>query len=177
MRTWGNFLCGKRERSFPVHNLPSIEDISMSSSTIKRRTALVDPEVQGGILRKIAFHWVAFFVCNAMALMIWIRLFEQPDADWGQTFSDALRRFLPFFVITLALIPAFVWDTLKLTNRFAGPIRRLRSALQDASEGRAVAPLSFRSNDYWKEIASNFNDVMKRCDVDLSASEDEGTQK
>ena len=134
----------------------------MTSTTTKRRKALVDPEVQGGILRKIAVHWVIFFICNAMALMIWIRLFEQPDADWGQTFGDTLRRFLPFFIITIALIPAFVWDTLKLTNRFAGPILRLRSALADASEGRAVQPLHFRSSDFWQEIAVNFNKLMDR---------------
>ena len=137
----------------------------MSNTTTKRRKALVDPEVQGGVLRKIAIHWVLFFICNAIALMIWIRLFEQPDAGWGQTFGDTLKRFLPFFIITMALIPAFVWDTLKLTNRFAGPILRLRAALSDASAGRAVAPLHFRTNDFWQEIATNFNTVMERCDV------------
>lgn len=134
----------------------------MSITTNKRRRALVDPEVQGGVLRKIAIHWVVFFVCNATALMIWIRLFEQPDADWGQTFSDTLLRFLPFFVITMALIPAFVWDTLKLTNRFAGPILRLRAALSDASAGRAVSPIHFRTNDFWQEMATNFNTLMER---------------
>ena len=129
-------------------------------SNVKRSRALVDPEVQGGVLRKIAIHWILFFICNTLALMIWIRLFEQPDADWGQTFSDTLRRFLPFFVITTALIPAFIWDTLKLTNRFAGPILRLRTALSDASRGLKVEPLHFRTNDYWQEIARNFNAVV-----------------
>lgn len=127
---------------------------------MKRTRALVDPEVQGGVLRKVAMHWVVFFICNALALMIWIRLFEQPDADWGQTFGDTFRRFLPFFVITMALIPAFVWDTLKLTNRFAGPILRLRSALSDASRGLKVDPLHFRTNDFWQQIAKDFNTVV-----------------
>ena len=144
----------------------------MAQPTNKRRRALVDPEVQGGVLRKIAIHWVLFFICNALAMMIWIRLFEQPDADWGQTFGDTLLRFLPFFIITMALIPAFVWDTLKLTNRFAGPILRLRSALADASAGRAVSPLHFRTNDFWQEIAENFNSVMRRHDVELDPRAD-----
>lgn len=148
----------------------------MSTTTSKRRKALVDPEVQGGVLRKIAFHWLCFFTCNALALMIWIRLFEQPDADWGQTFGDTLRRFLPFFVITLALIPAFVWDTLKLTNRFAGPILRLRAALADASQGRAIAPLHFRTNDFWQEIAQNFNAVMRRHDISTSEAGDQANE-
>ena len=148
----------------------------MSTTTTKRRKALVDPEVQGDVLRKIAIHWVLFFICNTIALMIWIRLFEQPDADWGTTFGDTMRRFMPFFIITMALIPAFVWDTLKLTNRFAGPIMRLRASLLEASEGRAVTPLHFRTNDYWREIATNFNALVARCDVESSEpteSEDE----
>lgn len=144
----------------------------MAQTTTKRRRTLVDPEVQGGVLRKIAIHWVLFFICNALAMMIWIRLFEQPDANWGQTLGDTLLRFLPFFVITMALIPAFVWDTLKLTNRFAGPILRLRSALADASAGRAVSPLHFRNNDFWQEIAENFNSVMRRHDVTLDPQTD-----
>lgn len=143
--------------------------VAVSQATTPRRTALVDPEVQGGVLKKIAVHWFVFFVCNALALMIWIRLFEQPDAGWGQTFGDTMRRFFPFFVITLALIPAFVWDTLKLTNRFAGPILRLRSTLSDASRGEAVQPLQFRTNDYWQEIATNLNTVLNRNNVPMKA--------
>ena len=135
----------------------------MSEKPVRRSRALVDKEVQGGLLRKIAVHWVVFFVCNAVALTIWIRLFEQPDTDWGQTFADTMRRFLPFFIITMALIPAFVWDTLKLTNRFAGPVSRLRRALADLKAGRPVKPLKFRTNDFWREIAADFNQVAEKC--------------
>lgn len=149
----------------------------MAEKNNQRRRALVDSEVQGGVLRKIALHWVIFFVCNGLAMMIWIRLFERPDADWGATFHETLLRFFPFFVITMALIPAFVWDTLKLTNRFAGPIHRLRSALADARAGRAVSPLHFRSDDFWQEIATDFNAVIGRQDVVVAAGSaaDEGT--
>lgn len=143
----------------------------------KRRKVLVDPVVQGGILRKVAFHWFLFFLCNAMALMIWIRLFEQPDATWDKTMEDTLRRFLPFFVITVALIPAFVWDTLKMTNRFAGPILRLRNALSDASAGRAVQPLRFRSNDYWQDIAGDFNRLLERCGEPTAIQEETSVQQ
>lgn len=133
----------------------------MTTVPTKRSKTLVDAEVQGSLLRRIALHWVLFFICNAVALVIWIRMFEQPDAGWGQTFGDTMRRFLPFFVITAALIPAFVWDTLKLSHRFAGPMLRLRNALADAKEGRRVEPLTFRGSDFWREVATNFNAVLK----------------
>ncbi|TWU40721.1 hypothetical protein [Novipirellula artificiosorum] len=143
----------------------------MSESKARRNRKLVDREVQGGLIRKITVHWIVFFICNAIALTIWIRLFEQPDADWGTTVGDTMRRFFPFFVITMALIPAFVWDTLKLTNRFAGPILRLRGALAEVSTGRRVAPLSFRGNDFWQEMAADFNAVVQRCGADTHADD------
>ena len=96
----------------------------------------------------------------------------QPDASWGQTFLDTVRRFLPFFVVTLALIPAFIWDTLKLTNRFAGPILRLREALAEAGQGNTVPPLRFRDNDFWQEMASNFNLMMDRRETVNEMSQD-----
>ena len=128
----------------------------------RRVRSFVDPEVQGGLLRKIAIHWTLLFVVNALALVIWVRMFEQPETSWGETFGDCVRRFLPFFIITVVLIPAFVWDTLKITNRFAGPVLRLRAALADAAKGRDVQPLHFRNNDFWQEIAEDFNGLVNR---------------
>ena len=144
----------------------------MSHSKKKRRTTIFDPEVQGSVIRKITIHWIVFFGCNILALLIWVRLFEQPDASWGQTFLDTVRRFLPFFVVTLALIPAFIWDTLKLTNRFAGPILRLREALAEAGQGNTVPPLRFRDNDFWQEMGSNFNLMMDRRETVNEMSQD-----
>ncbi len=135
--------------------------MSASIRPVRRTRALVDSEVQGGVLRKITVHWILLFVCNTLALMIWLRLFERPDVGWGETLRECWTRFLPFFIVTCALIPAFVLDTLKLTNRFAGPISRLRVSLRAASEGRRVKPLHFRTTDYWAEIAENFNKVMR----------------
>lgn len=128
----------------------------------RRARSFVDPEVQGGLLRKIAIHWTLLFTVNALALVIWVRMFEQPEASWGATFGDCVRRFLPFFVITMLLIPAFIWDTLKITSRFAGPVLRLRAALASAAQGREVQPLHFRNNDFWQEIADDFNALVER---------------
>lgn len=164
MRTAGN------------RQIPNESDNPMATIPAKRSRTLVDTEVQGSLIRRVTLHWVVFFLCNTIALTFWIRLFEQPDADWGQTFGDTIRRFLPFFVITVALIPAFVWDTLKLSHRFAGPITRLRNTLVDLKEGRAVAPLKFRDSDFWQEIASNFNDVM-RLRGEASGEKAEGSEE
>ncbi len=134
---------------------------TMAKTPAKRSKTLIDSEVQGGLIRRVALHWVLFFVANTLALTVWVGLFEQPDATWRETMTVTVQRFLPFFVITMALIPAFVWDTLKLSHRFAGPILRLRNTLIDMKAGRSVPPLKFRDNDFWQELAGHFNDVMR----------------
>ncbi|MEO1616031.1 MAG: hypothetical protein AAFV88_09295 [Planctomycetota bacterium] len=151
----------------------------MATVPAKRSRTLIDSEVQGSLLRRVALHWILFFICNTIALTFWMRLFEQPDGGMSESFAATFRRFLPFFVITAALIPAFVWDTLKLSHRFAGPISRLRGTLRDLKEGRSVQPLKFRDSDFWQEIAGNFNDVLRlRDEADAKkASSDEPTTK
>ena len=151
-------------RLFARWDLPTTQSKrTMSLLNVSRRArSFVDPEVQGGLLRKIAIHWILLFAVNALALVIWVRMFEQPETSWVTTFGDCIRRFLPFFVITVLLIPAFIWDTLKITSRFAGPVLRLRAALAGAAQGRDVEPLKFRNNDFWQEIADDFNAVVER---------------
>lgn len=131
----------------------------LNTPTKRRRQKIVDLEVQGAMLRKIAVHWGLFFVCNTLALLIWIKMFEMPDQTWGTIANECLRRYFPFVLVTSVLFPAFLLDTLKFTSRFAGPIYRLREALRQAAAGEVVKPVSFRSQDYWSEIATNFNRV------------------
>lgn len=135
--------------------------IAMSQNQKKRTRTLVDLQVQLGLVRHLAVHWIVFFLVNTCALVIWTRLFQRPDLTWGESIAETGRQFFPFFVVTAALIPVFAWDSLKLSHRFAGPISRLRRTLLDIKAGRAVAPLKFRETDFWQEIASDFNEVME----------------
>ena len=61
-------------------------------------------------------------------------------------------------VILLALFPAFMLDTIRFSNRFVGPIARLRRHLRQLGNGETDR-CQFRENDYWAEMAGEFNDV------------------
>ena len=60
-------------------------------------------------------------------------------------------------LIAFALLPVFVYDVIKMSNRFAGPISRLRVTLTDIADGKDVKPLNFREGDFWNEISVKFN--------------------
>ena len=65
-------------------------------------------------------------------------------------------------VIMLALFPAFALDTIRFSNRFVGPVARLRKFMRDMNDGQRVPVLAFRDNDFWSEIADEFNSISQR---------------
>ena len=135
----------------------------MSKST-RRKTNFVDPETQLSLLKRITFHWGSFIVANSVALMIWLMLFEQePHSSWGETFSLFLQRYAPFLIISAAMLPIFLRDTMRLSNKFAGPIQRLRRAMEGVAQGTHVKPIGFRRGDFLQDIATDFNLMLARC--------------
>lgn len=150
----------------------------MSKST-RRKTNFVDPETQLSLLKRITFHWISFIVANSVALMIWLMLFEQePHASWGETFSLFVQRYAPFLIISAAMLPIFLRDTMRLSNKFAGPIQRLRRAMEAVAEGSHVKPIGFRKGDFLQDLATDFNLVLARYQKAqaTSAGPDAGTQ-
>lgn len=65
-------------------------------------------------------------------------------------------------LIMLALFPAFALDTIRFSNRFVGPITRLRRYMRDLVAGDKVGKLAFRDNDFWTEVAEEFNLISDR---------------
>ncbi|XZE55270.1 hypothetical protein SH139x_001271 [Planctomycetaceae bacterium SH139] len=134
----------------------------MTFSKHRRQQILTDDEVQGGLFRKLCGQWLLLLLANGIGLTLWLRLFEMPDMGWAIIAEEGFHRYIPVIVMSTILLPAFMWDINRTTHRFAGPIGRLRKALSDAAGGKQVAPLSFRSNDYWSAIATDFNRLVSR---------------
>jgi hypothetical protein len=67
----------------------------------------------------------------------------------------------PTLLAVLALAPIFVLDLCKLSNRFVGPVLRLRRGMRDLAEGRTVSPIHFRKGDFWQDLGTDFNQVVE----------------
>jgi hypothetical protein len=123
----------------------------------RRNQKYVDREVQSSLLLRLSAHWILFLFANAIAIVLWIRLLETPTEPWSDTFQLAIQRMLPFAVISIALAPVFVWDAMKLSNRFAGPIVRVRRSLAQIANGETPRAIEFRTGDFWKSLANDLN--------------------
>lgn len=124
-----------------------------------RKRKFVDPTLQGAILLRLVLHW-ALFVVTAGAFLVFVEMVTSPPGNAGKSL---VSRHGPTLLALIVLAPIFLRDLCNLTNRFAGPMVRLKQAMRDLAEGREVAPLCFREDDFWKDLAYDFNRVVERA--------------
>jgi nitrogen fixation/metabolism regulation signal transduction histidine kinase len=71
----------------------------------------------------------------------------------------------PFLLVSVFLLPVFVMDTIKLSNRFAGPVYSLRRAMREVVQGKPPRRLRFRKRDFWHDLADDYNALLVRLDL------------
>lgn len=133
---------------------------SRSQSAFLRQHLLVDSSVQGPLLRRIAFYSLACGLYFMMALVITESLSNPHEAvsETTRRCLDEAAFWAPGFML---LTPIIIYDLLGISNRFAGPIFRLRHQMRDLAKGKPTAPLTFREGDYWQEVADSFNQIRR----------------
>ena len=80
------------------------------------------------------------------------------------------RQCGPAFIASILLLPLVIVDVLRMSNRFVGPLQRIRRSLRDMAAGRDVPYIAFRKGDFWCELADDvnrLNDRVKRLQVQL----------
>lgn len=137
-------------------------------SNKRRQTFHVDREVQGALARRLITQWTLFLIV-AMVLSLALRWMSDPFAPLGQTLRDAWWTYGPLLLTLGCLAPIFIYDAIKLSHRFIGPVHRLRQVTRSLAEGETPGPVEFRGADFWKDLADDFNRVVQR----LSLSEAE----
>ncbi len=150
-------------RSNPVKNcrVPSKKEV--------RRRLLVDPKLQGAVAIRVVLYW---FSCQ---FMIAVLMFGFKVTSGGEHLAEDVAVFFRCaFFSTLCFLPLVAYDVLRLTHRFAGPIFRFRKAMSDLGNGDHVDPIRFREGDFWPDLETSFNAILKRLDDKRgSAVEDE----
>lgn len=138
------------------------------SGRADRRSYFVDKKVQGALLKRVARYWLlSLIVVGALTVLGW--MFISP----GMSALVQLREELPMLLggllvallVSLFVLPVILFDLAKMSNRFAGPMLRLRRGMHRAAEGEQVSPIHFRNQDYWQEFADAFNILNHRLQL------------
>jgi hypothetical protein len=133
-----------------------------------RKKLFVDPKVQGALVIRAVGYWFFCLLTMALALVLW-RVWTGPARLFYYQFDELWQWYGPAAIASLLVLPLVIVDVVRLSNRFAGPLYRLRRELRKLSVGEPVRALKFRDGDFWMEFADEFNGVAKQLDL-LQAS-------
>jgi nitrogen fixation/metabolism regulation signal transduction histidine kinase len=139
----------------------------MTKTSYKRRRILIDMPIQVALLLRATLYWIVCVLTQVFIINI-VSIVASNSAEPNAFTVPAvqMRWLLQLVVVASVLIlPAILYDVVRLSHRWVGPIYRLRTALQALSRGETVPPISFRAGDFWQELAGDFNvvaDELKR---------------
>ncbi|MFK7769871.1 MAG: hypothetical protein AB8B55_21870 [Mariniblastus sp.] len=126
-----------------------------------RKKLFVHREVQGTLIVRSVLRWYFYMVAVLLAVSIITVLRDPAKFSLGLLY-DSFIYFSPAIIASIVLLPVFIYDVVKSTNRVAGPIVRLRTEMQKLSNGRDVTELRFREGDHWNELAADFNALAEK---------------
>ncbi len=125
----------------------------------ERKTNFIDANVQGSLVLRICLHWIGFLILTGGCFIFLQALLSIADGSLWVRIQKTSREFMLLAVLMLAILPAFILDSIRFSNRFVGPIYRLRRALRELNEHGHCEEIRFREHDFWQEIADDFNAV------------------
>ena len=131
------------------------------SKPIKRKSLFVDPKVQSALAVRLAVHWLLFAAITAV-ITISLKWFSDPFQPFSSLLSAFFNDQWPMLLTMALLLPTFIYDSLKLSNRFAGPVIRFRRHVNEIADGGELKHLQFRKGDFWHELAGDFNRMLAR---------------
>jgi nitrogen fixation/metabolism regulation signal transduction histidine kinase len=130
----------------------------------RRTKHYIDSGVQGSLARRIILHWLVFLLVGAVVAFV-LQVLSNPFQPLASHFQNLWWTHGPFLLVLVFLLPVFVIDTIKLSNRFAGPVYSLRRAIREIVQGKQPRKLKFRRHDFWHDLADDYNAMLLRLNL------------
>lgn len=135
-----------------------------------RQQLLVDHQVQGVILARMGLYGAACGLYLAVIQFCSQSMLE-PEADLARLLVRFLDEAIYWAPGLMLLGPLVVYDLLRVSNRFAGPILRLRRGMNALAEGQDAGPIRFRRDDHWHDLAAVFNRIREEFHLQSEEAE------
>jgi hypothetical protein len=135
----------------------------MGGGTVRltsRKRIFVDPKVQGALLIRSVIYW--FLGATALSLIVfcWNVISGPPGPVLNpDRFAQLWEQYGIVALASLLLLPIVLIDVVVLSNRFTGPLHRMRCSLRALAAGEFVQPVHFRDRDFWHDVAEELNAV------------------
>jgi hypothetical protein len=119
---------------------------------------MLDQAVQGSLIQRVVVHWILCLGSTSVSAWVWAVANDPARAS----FLETLKQLSPAMLGSLLILPLAMADMLRMSNRFVGPVSRLKNALRRLSRGDTVVPLQPRRGDYWSDLIDWFNSLLEQ---------------
>lgn len=109
---------------------------------------------------RVLLYWIVCLITITLMLLCW-SIIRTPRMFYTH-FDDMWFHYGAALIASFILLPMVMVDIIRLSNRFAGPLVRLRRAMRALAQGEEVEPIHFRDSDFWQEFADEFNAIAAR---------------
>ena len=121
-----------------------------------RHVLVTDKVVQGALLWRLAFYGACGLFYFSVIEFLDVALANPAQSRW-EIAMGFLERSIYWAPGIVVLMPIFAYDLLRFSNRFTGPVTRIRKEIRDLTTGAQLEPIEFRGNDFLRELADEYN--------------------
>ncbi|MEZ6062499.1 MAG: hypothetical protein R3C19_19310 [Planctomycetaceae bacterium] len=128
----------------------------------KRVRLVILTKLQWAIASRTLLHAAMFLFAAGMLGLIG-QYVSDPYAGFRANLAACWENSAPTLLALFCMLPIFVRDMLRFSNRVAGPIYRLTMTMQRHADGEENVPdLKFRDGDLCDEVPDTFNRMIRR---------------
>jgi len=108
----------------------------MATKPVRKRL-FVDARVQGALIGRLLLYWFACVVTVTSLVLCW-RIVTGPARLFHTHFEEMWFHFAPGVIASLMLMPLVLFDLVRFSNRFTGPMFRMKREMHRLSVGEPV---------------------------------------
>lgn len=125
--------------------------------TNQRSRLVVEPEIQYALVGQLCWQWCMHLIASLMLLAMLQVLLGGFFRPWNEHLEQIWPTLASLTIAMVCLLPVYIHSSLKLSNRFVGPIHRFRNELRAIANGQEYSPIKFRDQDYWPTFSKEFD--------------------
>jgi hypothetical protein len=134
----------------------------MKASYSPRKRIFVSRPIQGQLTLRLGMYWLLYHFVLWHVLFVYHFLQQrlvptEQVLSFQELYTTFVRHYFPIIICSIAMLPIFLVDLVRLSHRIAGPVVRFRSVLDDMIAGRPVQHIRLRRGDLMMELEEKFN--------------------
>lgn len=137
-----------------------------------RKRLWIKPAFQGRLLLHIGSYFLLYLlIICLMGFLLFLQqslVAKQVKTGVGP-YAAYLGELRPLLYASIILLPYFIYDLIKFSNRVAGPLHRLQRTMREMADGKSVPEFKPRKGDLMPEFFDDFNALVRTWNSRFSA--------